>query len=98
MSTRGLVVAALVIAVFAAPVAAQGRPEKPIPVHPPKQPPKPPKQPPTIDMDKFGIIGKDRKTLLVYFLERADEELERASLEKRSFVPELIKTVDAETL
>ena len=97
MSTRGLVVA-LVIAVFAAPVAAQGRPEKPIPVHPPKQPPKPPKQPPTIDMDTFGIIGKDRKTLLVYFLERADEELERASLEKRSFVPELIKTVDAETL
>lgn len=97
MSTRGLV-AALVIALFASSAAAQGQTPRPVPVRPPKRPVKPPPKPPVIDMDKFGIVGKDRKALLVYFLERANEELERATLEKRSFVPELIKTVDAETL
>ncbi len=58
----------------------------------------PPQKPPVIDMGEMEIGAKNRKVMLMTFLERAREELERASLEKRSFIPELIKTVDAETL
>jgi hypothetical protein len=50
------------------------------------------------DMDGFSMNGKSRSPQLLYFLERANEELERASLEKRSFIPHIVRTVDEEAL
>lgn len=65
----------------------------------PKEPPKkPPPTPPTHNIGELEIAAKDRKIMLITFLERASEELERASLKKRSFIPELLKTVEAEKL
>jgi hypothetical protein len=39
-----------------------------------------------------------RTPQLLYFLERANEELERASLEKRSFIPHMVRSVEEEKL
>jgi hypothetical protein len=91
----------IVVALLAGPAFAQ----QPQPVCPigetckvvaPKTIPK--QKVPEYRMDKIDLKAKDRKIILMTFLERASEELERASLEKRSFVPELIRTVDAEAL
>lgn len=98
MPTRG-VVALLVIALAGSSALAQrGEPRSPVPV--PVQPAKPPKppRPPVLRMDELGFVGTNRKALLLTFLERAQHELERATLEHRSFVPELIRTIDAESL
>jgi hypothetical protein len=40
------------------------------------------------------VTGKVRSASLMYFLERATEELERATLEKRSFIPHMVRSVD----
>ncbi|MBA3502808.1 MAG: hypothetical protein M4D80_06275 [Myxococcota bacterium] len=50
------------------------------------------------NFDGLGLNGRSRSPQLLYFLERANEELERASLEKRSFIPSLVKTVEDEAL
>jgi len=46
------------------------------------------------DFGAFGIEGSMRTPQLLYFLGRAKQELDRASLEKRSFMPELTRSVD----
>lgn len=50
------------------------------------------------NFDGLGLNGRSRSPQLLYFLERANEELERASLEKRSFIPSMVKTVEDEQL
>jgi hypothetical protein len=52
----------------------------------------------TFNFDGLGLNGRSRSPQLLYFLERANEELERASLEKRSFIPHLVRTVEEEAL
>jgi hypothetical protein len=46
------------------------------------------------DFSDFSIEGKLRTPQLLYFLGRARQELERASLEKRTFIPEMVRSVD----
>ena len=50
------------------------------------------------DFNGLDLNGRMRTPQLLYFLERANEELERASLEKRSFVPAMVKSVEEESL
>lgn len=50
------------------------------------------------DFTGFELAGSVRMPQLLYFLDRAEEELERASLERRSFVPEMMKSLDEESL
>src|SRR5580765_4297881 len=44
----------------------------------------------------MNLSGHNRTPQLLYFLERANEELERASLEKRSFIPHMVRSVEEE--
>ena len=50
------------------------------------------------DFTGLSIEGKLRTPQLLYFLGRARQELERASLEQRTFIPEMVRSVDAEGL
>jgi hypothetical protein len=50
------------------------------------------------DFTGFELAGSLRMPQLLYFLDRAAQELERASLEKRSFLPELVRSLDEEDL
>jgi hypothetical protein len=52
------------------------------------------KGPKVMDFTGLAVEGKLRTPQLLYFLGRAKEELERASLENRSFMPELVRSVD----
>ena len=46
-----------------------------------------------LDFEGFGVEGRLRTPQLLYFLTRVREELARASLENRSFLPELQRSV-----
>ena len=50
------------------------------------------------DFTGLDLNGRLRTPQLLYFLERASEELERASLRRRSFIPELVRSIDEEAL
>ena len=50
------------------------------------------------DFNALDRNGRMRTPQLLYFLERANEELERASLEKRSFIPHMVRSVEEEQL
>jgi hypothetical protein len=50
------------------------------------------------DFNALDLNGRMRTPQLLYFLERANEELERASLERRSFIPHLVRSLDEEQL
>jgi len=50
------------------------------------------------DFTGINFEGRLRTPQLLYFLDRASEELERASLERRSFIPEMVRTIDEESL
>ena len=50
------------------------------------------------DFNGLDLNGRNRTPQLLYFLERANEELERASLEKRSFIPHIVRSVEEEAL
>ena len=55
-------------------------------------------KPKVFDFTGLDIAGRLRTPQLLYFLDRASEELERASLERRSFVPEMVRSIDESRL
>jgi hypothetical protein len=57
-----------------------------------------PKEPKVFDFTGVDLSGSNRSPQLLYFLERANEELERASLERRSFIPHMVRSLDEEAL
>ncbi len=50
------------------------------------------------DFTGLALGASMRTPQLLYFLERASEELERASLQRRSFVPEMVRSISEEGL
>jgi len=50
------------------------------------------------DFSGIDLKGRLRTPQLLYFLDRASEELQRASLQRRSFIPEMVRTLDEEAL
>ncbi len=50
------------------------------------------------DFTALQLDGSTRMPQLLYFLERASEELQRASLKRRSFVPEMVRSLDEDAL
>jgi hypothetical protein len=76
------------------PAAAPAKDDAKAPVKRDKGPPKEK----DFNFTDFNLAGKMRTPQLLYFLERANEELERASLEKRSFIPHMVRTVEDEAL
>lgn len=65
---------------------------------PARQQPAPDKSDKVFDFTGLDISGQLRAPQLMYFLDRATEELEQASLERRSFVPEMARSLDEEAL
>ena len=100
-----------VLALAASPAQAQPRTGGPKPPKPPTgdkvlpgdaTPPKPPAagpgKPKVFDFTGLDLAGRLRTPQLLYFLDRASEELERASLERRSFIPAMVRSIDESDL
>ena len=56
------------------------------------------KPPKVFDFTGLDLAGRLRTPQLLYFLDRASEELERASLERRSFIPAMVRSIDESDL
>lgn len=111
MWARALI-ATTVLALAAAPALAQprtgggGKPPKPPTgdkVQPGDAAPPPPAgaakgKPKVFDFTGLDLAGRLRTPQLLYFLDRASEELERASLERRSFIPAMVRSIDESDL
>lgn len=50
------------------------------------------------DFTGLSLGASVRTPQLLYFLDRASEELQRASLQRRSFVPEMVRSISEEGL
>ena len=50
------------------------------------------------DFTGIDLAGRLHTPQLLYFLERANEELDRAFLERRSFIPHMVRSLDEEAL
>ena len=104
---RALLIAALAIAV---PAAAGAQPPEPTPAgnKPDKKADKPEGdgkvserrggKEKLFDFTGLELSGSMRMPQLLYFLERAQQELERASLKRRSFIPEMVRSIDEDAL
>lgn len=55
-------------------------------------------KPKVFDFTGIDLAGRLHTPQLLYFLERANEELERAFLERRSFIPHMVRSLDEEAL
>ena len=102
---RASTFAVVLLCALALPAIAQPKGKAPLKsekTEPAPAPAKPESKKPVkeqnFNMDGFKMDGKSRSPQLLYFLERANEELERASLEKRSFIPHIVRTMDEEAL
>lgn len=97
--SRGLL-ATLVVCALVAPLSAQPKKPPPKPEKPAEAEKKPTGTPKVknFDFNALDLAGRMRTPQLLYFLERANEELERASLEKRSFIPHMVRSVEEEQL
>jgi hypothetical protein len=101
--SRPFGIALALVCALGLPVAAQPKKktvaEEPKPAPTAKKPAAAaPKKEQNFDFQNLQLNGRSRTPQLLYFLERANEELERASLEKRSFIPHLVRTVEEEAL
>ena len=95
--------AAIFVCAFVAPLAAQPKKQTPPPIEakqkaPEKGEKKEKEKVKNFDFNALDLNGRMRTPQLLYFLERANEELERASLEKRSFIPHIVRSVEEEQL
>lgn len=55
-------------------------------------------KPKVFDFTGIDLAGRLHTPQLLYFLERANEELERAFLERRSFIPHMVRSLEEEAL
>ena len=92
---RNLLVVLVSLSVLgaASPTSAQKR-KKPTPAPAATTPAPGPRKARTFDFGAMSFEGTMRTPQLLYFLGRVKQELDRASLEKRTFMPELARTVD----
>jgi hypothetical protein len=98
---RRLTVLVCLLFALMLPGAALAQPKKPppAPAPPADQPPPPPKGKMTkLDFTGLDLSGKQRTPQLLYFLERAGSELQAAFLERRSFIPEMLRSLEEERL
>ena len=93
-SHRTLVLALLALLAVPATAGAQPRSRRKAAPASGKQEPASKGKPKVFDFTGLGLEGRLRTPQLLYFLDRASEELEQASLERRSFIPDMVRSLD----